>query len=281
MSSALERMPPIDKQKTSKELASFRVATSRIQDQVLIAGEDSRGQIFWFSREKKLTETLMLDFLSRLHRHAGKSFHLSIAGIDLHRQAPLLDWLEQHGCSFEQHSLSGEQTNRGMHVNVGDKSERAKTRSPASKQQSNTTNSDKEKNPTLVETHKMQAVEQLPTPRPAPSHMTHLDSLEAESIHIIREVVAESDNPVMLFSFGKDSAVMHHLAKKAFFPGTLPFPLLHIDTTWKFRAMYEFKEQFAANNDIELITHVNETGLEQAVNPITCLLYTSPSPRDS
>jgi len=269
ISSALERMPPIDKHKTTNELASFRVATSRIQDQVLLAGEDSRGQIFWFSKEKKLTETLMLDFLSRLHRHAGKSFHLTIAGIDLHRQASLLDWLEQHGCSFEQHSLSSVQTDRAMRVTVDDTSEQAEPSAPALKQKPNTSNSNKEKNPTLVETQKMQAVEQLPIPKPASNHMTHLDSLEAESIHIIREVVAESDNPVMLFSFGKDSAVMHHLAKKAFFPGTLPFPLLHIDTTWKFRAMYEFKEQFAANNDIELITHVNETGLEQAVNPIT------------
>ncbi len=269
MSSALQRMPPIDKKKTSNQLASFRVATHRIQERVLIAGEDSRGQIFWLSKDKKLTETLMMDFLSRLHRHAGKSFHLSIAGIDLQKQAPLLDWLQQHGCSFEQHNMNNNQSKNVKHVKVDDISEQTKPLAPAVKQHSKTSNSRKEKHSTLEETQIMQAVEQLPTPKPASNYMTQLDSLESESIHIIREVVAETDNPVMLFSFGKDSAVMHHLAKKAFFPGSVPFPLLHIDTTWKFRAMYEFKEQFAADNDIELITYVNETGLQQEVNPIT------------
>ena len=76
-------------------------------------------------------------------------------------------------------------------------------------------------------------------------NLTHLQRLEAESIHIMREVVAETDNPVMLYSIGKDSAVMLHLARKAFFPSPPPFPLLHVDTTWKFRAMYEMRERMA------------------------------------
>ena len=98
------------------------------------------------------------------------------------------------------------------------------------------------------------------------SSLTHLDRLEAESIHIMREVVAECDRPVMLYSIGKDSAVMLHLARKAFHPAALPFPLLHVDTTWKFRAMYEMRDQVARQAGIKLIVHVNEEGLKAGVN---------------
>ncbi len=101
------------------------------------------------------------------------------------------------------------------------------------------------------------------------SSLTHLDRLEAESIHIMREVVAECDRPVMLYSIGKDSAVMLHLARKAFHPAALPFPLLHVDTTWKFRAMYEMRDQVARQAGIKLIVHVNEEGLKAGVNPFS------------
>jgi len=97
---------------------------------------------------------------------------------------------------------------------------------------------------------------------------THLDRLEAESIHIMREVVAETRNPVMLYSIGKDSAVMLHLARKAFWPGTPPFSLLHVDTGWKFRAMYEFRDQVAASAGMELRIHKNPDGLARGINPI-------------
>ena len=99
--------------------------------------------------------------------------------------------------------------------------------------------------------------------------LSHLERLEAESIHIMREVVAECDKPVMLYSIGKDSAVMLHLARKAFSPATLPFPLLHVDTTWKFRAMYEMRNDVAKQAGIDLIVHVNEEGLKAGVNPFT------------
>lgn len=101
----------------------------------------------------------------------------------------------------------------------------------------------------------------------SPPALTHLRQLEAESIHIIREVAAEFQNPVMLYSIGKDSAAMLHLAKKAFHPGPLPFPLLHVDTTWKFRAMYEAREQVARTPGMRLIVHVNEDGVAQGANP--------------
>nr|WP_222103423.1 sulfate adenylyltransferase subunit CysD [Chitinimonas sp. BJB300] len=101
-----------------------------------------------------------------------------------------------------------------------------------------------------------------------PSRLTHLKQLEAESIHIIREVVAEFDSPVMLYSIGKDSAVMLHLARKAFAPGKPPFPLMHVDTTWKFQAMYALREKQKAEG-WSLITHVNEAGLKAGINPFT------------
>ena len=96
---------------------------------------------------------------------------------------------------------------------------------------------------------------------------THLDRLEAESIFILRETVAEAARPVMLYSMGKDSAVMLHLARKAFFPGPLPFPLLHVDTTWKFREMYAERDRIAAEPGIELIVYRNPEALDKSINP--------------
>lgn len=97
--------------------------------------------------------------------------------------------------------------------------------------------------------------------------LTHLRQLEAESIHIIREVAAEFGNPVMLYSIGKDSSVMLHLARKAFFPGHLPFPLLHVDTGWKFREMYEFRDRTAKAFGCELLVHRNPEGVAMGINP--------------
>ncbi len=99
--------------------------------------------------------------------------------------------------------------------------------------------------------------------------LTHLKQLEAESIYIIREVAAEFERPVMLYSIGKDSAVMLQLALKAFFPGKPPFPLLHVDTTWKFREMIEFRDRLVRELGLELIVHINEEGVRQGVNPFT------------
>ncbi|MBA1265684.1 sulfate adenylyltransferase subunit CysD [Stutzerimonas stutzeri] len=99
--------------------------------------------------------------------------------------------------------------------------------------------------------------------------LTHLKELEAESIHIIREVAAEFDNPVMLYSIGKDSAVMLHLARKAFYPGKLPFPVMHVDTRWKFQEMYSFRDRMVTEMDLDLITHVNPDGVAQDINPFT------------
>lgn len=99
--------------------------------------------------------------------------------------------------------------------------------------------------------------------------MTHLDRLEAESIHIMREVAAETENPVMLYSIGKDSSVMLHLAMKAFYPSVPPFPLMHVDTTWKFRDMIEFRDRKAAELGMDLIVHINEDGASEGIGPFS------------
>jgi len=99
--------------------------------------------------------------------------------------------------------------------------------------------------------------------------LTHLDRLEAESIHIIREVAAEAEDPVMLYSVGKDSAVMLHLAVKAFYPSVPPFPLMHVDTTWKFREMIEFRNRKAKEIGMDLIVHSNQEGIDAGVGPFT------------
>ncbi|WP_276574439.1 sulfate adenylyltransferase subunit CysD [Pseudomonas tohonis] len=99
--------------------------------------------------------------------------------------------------------------------------------------------------------------------------LTHLERLEAESVQIIREVVAECEKPVMLYSIGKDSAVMLHLALKAFAPGKPPFPLLHVDTTWKFREMIDFRDRTAQRLGLELLVHINPEGIERGINPFT------------
>ena len=113
---------------------------------------------------------------------------------------------------------------------------------------------------TLVETRPL-------TERATAAALTHLDILEAEAIHILREAVAEAENPVMLYSIGKDSSVMLHLARKAFYPSALPFPLLHVDTTWKFRAMYEMRDSVAAMPGVELIVHRNPDAVAAGINP--------------
>jgi sulfate adenylyltransferase subunit 2 len=103
----------------------------------------------------------------------------------------------------------------------------------------------------------------------SPQAMSHLDRLEAEAIHIMREVAAEAENPVMLYSIGKDSSVMLHLASKAFFPSRPPFPLMHVDTTWKFKDMYKHRDRIAKELGFDLIVHINEDGLKQGIGPFT------------
>jgi sulfate adenylyltransferase subunit 2 len=104
---------------------------------------------------------------------------------------------------------------------------------------------------------------------PSPARLTHLQRLEAEAIHILREVVAECERPVMLYSIGKDSSVMLHLALKAFFPAKPPFPFLHVDTTWKFRDMIAFRDEAARRHGLDLRVHINQEGLDLGIGPFS------------
>ena len=99
--------------------------------------------------------------------------------------------------------------------------------------------------------------------------LSHLDKLESESIHIVREVASEFDNPVMLYSIGKDSSVMLHLAQKAFYPSKIPFKLMHIDTTWKFKEMINFRDEIAKKYNLDLLIHINQEGVKNNINPIS------------
>ena len=99
--------------------------------------------------------------------------------------------------------------------------------------------------------------------------LSHIDKLESESIHIIREVASEFDNPVMLYSIGKDSSVMLHLAQKAFYPSKIPFKLMHIDTTWKFKEMINFRDEIAKKYNLDLLIHINQEGVKNNINPIS------------
>ncbi|MDO8409782.1 MAG: sulfate adenylyltransferase subunit CysD [Phenylobacterium sp.] len=120
---------------------------------------------------------------------------------------------------------------------------------------------------TVMDARQAEAAKGALTPGLSAETLTHLQRLEAESIHIMREVVAEAERPVMLYSIGKDSAVMLHLAAKAFYPSKPPFPLMHVDTTWKFRAMYEMRERMAQSLGFELIVHKNPEAVERGINP--------------
>lgn len=113
----------------------------------------------------------------------------------------------------------------------------------------------------------MQTIDRWKEHYPMTRTLTHLERLEAEAIHIIREVAAEAENPVMLYSVGKDSAVMLHIARKAFFPSPPPFPLLHVDTTWKFQAMYELRDRMAQESGMELLVYQNPEAVEREINP--------------
>ena len=121
--------------------------------------------------------------------------------------------------------------------------------------------------PTHMDKPNFQSVKDVPMPKHGP--LSHLDALEAESIHIMREVAASFAKPVILYSIGKDSSVLVRLAQKAFHPAPPPFPLLHVDTTWKFPEMYEFRERAARESGMELIVHINEEGVAQGIGPFT------------
>ena len=207
--------------------------------QRLLIAQTLRGSLAWLPLQDAHHIDSYVDFFDRLALSWPGPLHLLLHGIDAAAQPRLQQWLalrpgcELIACPVAQ-MAAGPQTAPSLSAPPAD------TPPPA---------------PTFAARERH------------PMKLTHLQRLEAESIHIMREVVAEVENPVMLYSVGKDSATMLHLAKKAFYPSPPPFPLLHVDTTWKFRAMYEMREQVAAESGMKLLVHQNPEAQAMGINP--------------
>ncbi len=215
-------------------LASRPVSTGHTQ----LYAHDLRGRTHWCLVDGAVHSEHYHRFLKALDTHLEQPLALVFANSQLPRITELAQWLASTHTQF---------------ICV-DESSNAPSFNP---------------NPDLTMTSTPEAAAVARQPDTPTDTLTHLQRLEAESIHIMREVVAEAENPVMLYSVGKDSAVMLHLALKAFYPAVPPFPLLHVDTTWKFKAMYEFRENIVEKYGLELLRHVNQEGVAQNVNPFT------------
>ncbi len=227
----------------------------------LLVAVDARGQIAWLPVASLSLQDGYVDFLTRLLRQTRSAVVAWLHGLDLRRAAQLNDWV-------------GTQ----QRLTLVDCPVPLSRRSAAATEIT-------ELPPLPVAAASLVAEHSTQAPRPAEGtrpfvittaskaddsmNLTHLQRLEAESIHIMREVIAEAENPVMLYSIGKDSAVMLHLARKAFYPSPPPFPLMHVDTTWKFRAMYEMRERAAAEAGMNLIVYQNPEAMELGINPFT------------
>lgn len=198
---------------------------------------DLRGHALWIVTNGKPTANQYLHFLISLYQQAATAIAVVLEDDTLLRNEEISTWLAKN------------------------QTESLVLHEPAAPGNSTLTSA----------THMTQTPEAETPTRPSSDtqSLTHLQRLEAESIHIMREVVAEADNPVMLYSVGKDSAVMLHLARKAFYPAPPPFPLLHVDTGWKFKAMYEFRDTITKEYGVELLKHKNPEGVRQKVNPFT------------
>ena len=241
--------------------ATAAAATSR----GLLVAVDARGQIAWLPAASLGLQDAYVDFLGRLQAQAGGPLVTWLHGLDLRRAAQLNDWIAT------QPRLQVLACPIALARRAPPADEIVRLTPPALAV---------DPFPASIATLAAPALASSPaagrpfiTPRTSttddPMNLTHLQRLEAESIHIMREVVAETDNPVMLYSIGKDSAVMLHLARKAFFPSPPPFPLLHVDTTWKFRAMYEMRERMAKEAGMDLLVHQNPEAAELGINPFT------------
>ncbi|TVO62882.1 sulfate adenylyltransferase subunit CysD [Denitromonas ohlonensis] len=199
-----------------------------------------RGRLYWRIVAVPLQALAVVDFLERMCTLAGRPLQLHWVGADITQVASVAAWLAANAA-------------RLVLVRY-----RAPEASPAVSYDSN--------NAALAQ---LASDDQHGFRKRTAMTLTHLQRLEAESIHIMREVVAEADNPVMLYSIGKDSAVMLHLAMKAFYPAKPPFPLLHVDTRWKFREMYSFRDKMVKELGLDLRVHINPEGVEKDINPFT------------
>jgi sulfate adenylyltransferase subunit 2 len=228
----------------------------------LLVAVDARGQVAWLPVASLGFQDAYVDFLGRLLRHTTSPVEAWLHGPDLRRADALNAW------------IAGQPrlTVRPCPIPLA-------RRAPPADEVARLVPPPAAAPPAAAPAPSPAAARPRPAAAPiSPSlapitdesmNLTHLQRLEAESIHILREVVAEADNPVMLYSIGKDSAVMLHLARKAFFPAPPPFPLLHVDTTWKFRAMYEMRDRMAKESGMELLVYQNPEAAALGINPFT------------
>jgi sulfate adenylyltransferase subunit 2 len=233
----------------------------------LLVAVDARGQAAWLAAASLSLQDAYVDFLARLQAQTPSAVVAWLHGLDLRRATQLQGWIAT------QPRLHVEPCPIGLARRAAPADEiLALAPPPLAADPFPATSANAAVSAALASSPAAPARPFI-TPQASttddPMNLTHLQRLEAESIHIMREVVAETDNPVMLYSIGKDSAVMLHLARKAFFPSPPPFPLLHVDTTWKFRAMYELRERMARESGMELLVYQNPEAAELGINPFT------------
>ena len=241
----------------------------------------NRGKVLWLPYEDSLRAPHLQGFFERLSRSAERKVFALLSGMHWQRAASFISWAGEHAERLQlfhlpeaSAMLSGARelaTQISQHAAHQAPDNPPSTAIPALphdpmlqmlRQMLKHQLAQKSDSPRLYVDHRQQQ-----KARGKFMTLTHLQRLEAESIQAMREVVAEADNPVMLYSIGKDSAVMLHLAMKAFYPAKPPFPLLHVDTTWKFQEMYRFRDQMVAKLNVDLLTHTNPDGLEMGISP--------------
>lgn len=242
----------------------------------LLVAQTPRGSLQWLAVDKLASEAAYLNFLGRLVDQLGGPWRVFLHGPDLSRARSVTTWLSGQArlqvlpCPVAPAPRRAPEAGLPVpaQTDATDDHEPTPCVEPADRA------SDGEPDTSLAPNQRSGAPARVSlsssSPQPEtdpPMSLTHLQRLEAESIHIMREVVAEADNPVMLYSIGKDSAVMLHLARKAFYPAPPPFPLLHVDTTWKFRAMYEMRDRMAKEIGMDLLVHHNPEAQELGINP--------------
>jgi sulfate adenylyltransferase subunit 2 len=225
----------------------------------LLWARTSRGELLWLNLQHPPTAGDYCNLAQHLLSKHQDGFALALSFAGLQYTPRLSQWLASHPHVKLLAHTQPETQAKQAHNPLQTPTPRSRTTQAQAMQ------------PTTTQT--LSALPKAPTTQTTSSspsqHLTHLQRLEAESIHIMREVVATCDNPVMLYSIGKDSAVMLHLALKAFHPAKLPFPLLHVDTGWKFKDMYAFRDSMQAQHDFKLLVHQNPEGLAMGINPFT------------
>jgi sulfate adenylyltransferase subunit 2 len=237
----------------------------------------NRGKLLWLAYEGALRAPLLIEFFDRLLQESGRRTFAILDGMHWQRAAEFSHWIAERGerlLTFHLPESGGLPTQQNAPRTRPPRDARPMPAAqPPAPDRTGSLLALQIKH-LIAETHSRPPTYAAKNARGdilsmTSMSLTHLQRLEAESIHIMREVVAETENPVMLYSIGKDSAVMLHLAMKAFYPAKPPFPLLHVDTTWKFREMYTFRDQMVAKLGLELLVHINPEGLAKNINPFT------------